>query len=63
MVILDSFRRLIQPGFIRIGVNDRPHFGRPAVVTLRVSYRVMAQTVLEPHLMLVPYDLVSTEEE
>ena len=55
MVILDSF--------IRIGVNDRPHFGRPAVVTLRVSYRVMAQTVLEPHLMLVPYDLVSTEEE
>ncbi len=52
MVIMDSFRRLILPGFFRIGVNGRRHFGRRPVVTLRVSYRTMAQTALEPHLML-----------
>ncbi len=49
---MDSFRRLILPGFFRIGVNGRRHFGRRRVVTLRVSYRIMAQTALEPHLML-----------
>ncbi len=36
---MDSFRRLILPGFFRIGVNGRRHFGRRPVVTLRVSYR------------------------
>jgi len=60
---MDSFHHLILPGFFRIGVNGRRHFGRTPVVTLRVSYRFMAQTALEPDLMLVPYDLVSTEEE
>ncbi len=49
---MDSFRRLILPGFFRIGVNGRRHFGRMPVVILRVSYRIMAQTALEPHLML-----------
>jgi len=49
---MDSFRRLILPVFFRIGVNDRRHFGRRPVVTLRVSYRFMAQTALEPYLML-----------
>ena len=65
MVIMDSFRRLILPGFFRIGVNGGRHFGRRPVVTLQVSYRpfedlralsapnrFMAQTALEPHLML-----------
>jgi len=65
MVIRDSFRRLILSGFFRIGVNGRQHFGRTPVVTLRMSYRpfedlravsasnrFMAQTALEPHLML-----------
>ncbi len=52
MVIMDRFRRLILPGFFRIGVNGRRHFGRRPVVTLRVSYRFMAQTDLQPHLML-----------
>ncbi len=52
MVIMDSFRRLILPGFFRIGVNGHPHFGRRPVITLWVSYRFMAQTALEPHLML-----------
>ncbi len=49
---MDGFRRLILPDFFRIGVNGRRHFGRRPVVTLRVSYRFMAQTALEPHLML-----------
>ncbi len=48
--------------FFWIGVNGRRRFGRRPVATLRVSYRFMAQTALEPHLMLVPYDLISTEE-
>jgi len=52
MVIMDNFRNLIMPGFFRIGVNGRRHFGRRPVITLRVSYRFMAQTALEPHLML-----------
>jgi hypothetical protein len=78
---MDSFRRLILPGFFRIGVNGGRHFGRRPVATLQVSYRpfedlrvrqahptskypeedrgalsapnrFMAQTALEPHLML-----------
>jgi len=49
---MDIFRRLILSGFFRIGLNGRRHFGRRPVVTLRVSYRFMAQTALEPHLML-----------
>jgi len=49
---MDIFRRLILPGFFRIGVNSRRHFGRRPVVTLRVSYRFTAQTALEPHLIL-----------
>ncbi len=32
--------------------NGRRHFGRRPVVSLRVSYRYMAQTALELHLML-----------
>ena len=36
---MDSFRRLILPVFIRIGVKGRRHFGCTPVVTLRVSYR------------------------
>ncbi len=48
MVIMDSFRSLILPCFFWIGVNGRRHFGRRPVVTLRVSYRFMAQTALEP---------------
>ena len=68
MVIRDSFRRLILPGFFRIGVNGRRHLGCRPVVTLRVSYRpfedlravslsnrFMAKTAPEPHLM-VPND-------
>jgi len=39
MVIRDSFRRLILPGFFRIGVNGQQHLGCRPVVTLRVSYR------------------------
>ncbi len=39
MVMMDSYRRLILPGFFRIGVNSRRHFDRRPVVTLRVSYR------------------------
>ena len=62
MVITDSFRRLILPGFFRIGVNSRRHFCRRFVITLKVSYRTMAQTALKGYLMLVPYDLISTEE-
>ena len=49
---MDSFHHLILAGFFRIGVNGRRHFGRTPVVTLRVSYRFMAQTALEPDLML-----------
>jgi len=52
---MDSFRRLILPGFFRIGVNGRRHLGCRPIVTLRVSYRFMAQTAPEPHLM-VPND-------
>ena len=32
--------------------NGHRHFDRRPVVTLRMSYRFMAQTALEPHLML-----------
>ncbi len=32
--------------------DGRRHLGRRPVVTLRVSYRFMAQTAPEPHLML-----------
>jgi len=49
---MDSFRRPVLPGFFRIGVNGRRDFGRRPVVTLRVSFRFVAQTALEPHLML-----------
>jgi len=49
---MDSFRRLILPDFFRIGVNGHRHLGRTPVVTLRVSYRFMAQTALDPQLML-----------
>ncbi len=49
---MDSFRHLILPGFFWIGVNGRRHFGRRPVVALPVSYRFMAQSALEPHLML-----------
>jgi len=35
---MDSFRRLILPGFLRIGVNGRRPFGRRSVTTLRVSF-------------------------
>ncbi len=40
-----------------------PEEDRGAVSLSNESNRFMAQTALEPHLMLVPYDLVSTEEE
>ena len=39
MVIMDSFCRLILPGFFRIGVNGRRHFGRKSVITLKVNYQ------------------------
>ncbi len=64
MVMMDSFRRLILPDFVRIGVNGRRGIGRRSVTSLRVSFRpfedlravsasnrFMAQTDLEPHLM------------
>jgi len=62
MVIMDSFRHLILGGFFRIGVNNRRHFGRRPAITLKVSYRFREQTALDGDLMLVPYDLISTEE-
>jgi len=55
---MDSFRRLILPGFFRIGVNGRRRFGRRPAVTLLVSYRFMAQTALEPHLMLANHNFL-----
>ncbi len=61
---MDSFRRLILPDFVRIGVNGCGHFGRRSVITLKVSNRpfedlravsasnrFMLQTALEHHLM------------
>ncbi len=84
MIIMDSFRRPILPGFFRIGVNSLRRFGRRSVTTLRVSFRpfedlraglrvslsrtlsasnrFMAQTDLEPHLMLSLYDIDATEK-
>jgi hypothetical protein len=50
---MDSFRRLILPVFFRIGVNVRRHVGRMLLVTLWVSYRSVAQSAMEPYLMLV----------
>ena len=45
MVIMDSFRRLILPGLIRIGVN-----GRRPMITLRVSYRPLEDLMVRvPH--------------
>jgi len=58
MVMMDGFRRLILPDLFRIGVNDRRHFGRRPAVTLRVSYRIMAQIALEPYLMLANDNLL-----
>ncbi len=52
MVIMDSFRRPILTGFFRIGVNGRRRLARRSVITLRVSFRLMAQTALKPHLTL-----------
>jgi len=49
---MDSFRRLILPGFFRIGVNVRRHVGRRLLVTLWVSCRFVAQSALGPYLML-----------
>ena len=51
MAMMDSFRRLILPDFVRIGVNGRRYFGRKSVITLKVNYRFLAPTDLEPHLM------------
>ncbi len=50
MVMMDNFCRLVLPGFFRIGVNGRPHFGRQPVVTLRVSYRPFEDLMVRvPH--------------
>ncbi len=44
---------------IFLGVVSQSNHSR----TLSASNRFMAQTALEPHLMLVPYDLISTKVE
>ncbi len=51
MLKMDSFGRLILPGFFRIGVNGRRYLGRKSVITLKVNYRFMAPIDLEPYLM------------
>jgi len=52
MVMRDSFRRLILPGFFWIGVNGRRRFACRSVTTLRVSFQFMAQIALKPYLIL-----------
>jgi len=50
MVIMDSFRRFILPGFFRIGVNGRRYFGRKSVTTLKVNYRPFEDLMVRvPH--------------
>jgi len=59
---------------VRVPHHDPEHGGSIFLTTLSLSMgrrvravsasnRFTAQTALEPHLILVPYDLVSTEEE
>jgi len=53
-----------EPSFVRrFSCGDSLPHDISARAWFGVSWRFMAQTALEPYLMLVPYDLVSTEEE